>query len=226
MLAVPDFERSSLDISAAAPAPCKTSTTIGISADICSSSTSRRIFSALPSLLSFINLWSACFTLPFSWHRVVNRRPQCICSVSIAATSFQVSSRSLSERSVGLRSLKLVVGVDFVDRVDVDVDVEDVLRVPDSPLEVPLELDSGNDPRRPPTSRGRRYSQSSSMASWQRRHSEPASSISMLQTWYCLSRKRTLSHVSLCSRPSSFKRTWVTTAGVGQVRCIVLINVH
>lgn len=88
-----------------------------------------------------------------------------MCSVSIAATSFQVSSRSVSERSEGLLALELVAEVDLVDRVDLDVDVEDELRVPDSPFELPLELASGNDPRRPPTSRGRRYSQSSSMAS-------------------------------------------------------------
>lgn len=130
-----------------------------------------------------------------------------MCSVSIVATSFQVSSRSVSERSKGMVELELVAEVDFVEGVDVDVDVEDVLWVPDSPLEVLLELDSGTDPTRPPKSCGRRYSQSSSMASWQRRHSEPASSISVLQTWYCLSRKRTLPHVSLCSRASSFKRT-------------------
>lgn len=130
-----------------------------------------------------------------------------MCSVSMAATSFQVSSRSVSERSKELLVLELAAEVDIVDWMDVDVVVEDELCVPDSPLEALLELASGNDPRRPPTSRGRRYSQSPSMASWQRRHSESASLISVLQTWYCLSRNRTLSHVSLCSRASSFKRT-------------------
>ena len=88
-----------------------------------------------------------------------------MCSVSIAATSFQVSSRSVSERSDGVLVLELVAEVDLVDRVGVDVDAEDEVGVPDSSLEVTLELFSGNDPERPPTSRGRRYSQSSSMAS-------------------------------------------------------------
>lgn len=79
-----------------------------------------------------------------------------MCSVSIAATSFQVSSRSVSERSEGLVVLELEIEVVLVEGMDVDVDGEEVLCVPDSPLAVSLELNSGNDATRSPTSFDRR----------------------------------------------------------------------
>lgn len=135
-----------------------------------------------------------------------------MCSVSMAATSLHVSVRSVSESSDELAILELEAVVELVRYVDVwDPAVEDELRVPDVPLEELL--DPGNDPRIRPTLRGRRYSHSSSMTSWQRIHSEPASSISLLHTWYCRSRKRTASQVSLCSHSRSFKRTWVKSWG-------------
>lgn len=139
-----------------------------------------------------------------------------MCSVSMAATLFHVSVRCVSESSDELAALELVAVVELVKDVElVNPDVEDELRVPDPLLEGLLEFppsvdnDSGDDLKARLTLRGRRYSHNSSMASWQRRHSDPASSISVLHTWYCLSRKRTTSQVSLCSHSRSCKRSWV-----------------
>ena len=112
--------------------------------------------------------------------------------------------------------LKLVPVVEVVverDRLDADLDVEDGWVVPESVLDTLLDVscsvvpDPLDNRKLAPGACGRRYPQSSSIAFWQRIHSEWASATSAPHTWYCRSRKRTLCHVSLSSRSRMFKRS-------------------
>lgn len=137
----------------------------------------------------------------------------------MAATSFHVSSLSVSPSSDEVAVLELVAVVELVveaDRVDADPNVEDGWVAPELLLDTLLDLscslvpDSRDDREFKPDAWGRRYPQSSSMACWQRRHSDWASATSAPHTWYCLSRRRTPCHVSLSSRSRISKRAWVT----------------
>lgn len=194
--------------------------TIAVSARTRRSCSSRRTFSAQDSRRSFINRFKASFTHPFSWHRVVKRRPQCVYSVSIAAMSCQVFARSASEIFDELALAELVAEV-IVERESVTSDpvaddepgasewLDFVSDCPVPPLPV-----SNKSPNAVSASHGRMRSHNLSIASWQRRHSNPASLTSSSQQRYCRSRRRIASHVSLTPlfRPS--RRNWVSRRGL------------